>query len=326
MPHQEFISQYSYYKTGGHCKNIYFPENTSELQKILKELHSGKSDFFLLGAGTNSLVMDTPWHGSVISFMKMKSIEVLDGKIRCEAGVENSAISECALNANLGGAEWMNKLPGQIGATVRMNARCYGGEISQIVKKVHCFEPNGHEIIYENDSQYPIFKGYKDTIFMGNKQIIAYVELELKPGNFDDIKSKMDFCQQDRNKKNQFIYPSCGCIFKNNYQEEVSVSSGLLLELSGATQLKGLNCMVSPYHSNFIYNTGHAKSHDILDLSFKMRDLVWDKFGVWLEYEMEILGSIPTELKGKIFEKREHQFKTTELTHAKKIFQAKIKN
>ena len=27
-------------------------------------------------------------------------------------------------------------LPGQIGASVRMNARCYGGEVSQIVKHV----------------------------------------------------------------------------------------------------------------------------------------------------------------------------------------------
>jgi len=35
-----------------------------------------------------------------------------------------------------------------------------------------------------------------------------------------------------------------------------------------------------------------------------MRDLVWRKFGVWLEYEMEILGECPDDLKQKIMERR----------------------
>jgi hypothetical protein len=37
-------------------------------------------------------------------------------------------------------------------------------------------------------------------------------------------------------------------------------------------------------------------------------------FGVWLEYEMEILGSVPKDLEAKVFEKRSHAFNLEKIT------------
>jgi uncharacterized protein YdeI (YjbR/CyaY-like superfamily) len=37
-------------------------------------------------------------------------------------------------------------------------------------------------------------------------------------------------------------------------------------------------------------------------MTLKMRNLVYDEFGVWLAYEMEILGQIPDDLKVAIDE------------------------
>jgi len=59
-----------------------------------------------------------------------------------------------------------------------------------------------------------------------------------------------------------------------------------------------------------------------------MRDLVWKKFGVWLEYEMEILGSCPEDLKARISERRSEPRSSEQkaaLKLAKEKFESMIK-
>ncbi|NRA46576.1 MAG: UDP-N-acetylmuramate dehydrogenase [Oligoflexales bacterium] len=318
------LKKLSYYKTGGPYEQLYAPSDIHELKQALEAITAAKTPFFLLGAGTNSLVMDTPYEGAVISFHKMTQITMLDHGIRCRAGVSNTLIAETAHQHSLAGAAWMNYLPGQIGATVRMNARCYGGEISHIVTGIKSFTPRGQLKEYRiKTHDRSVFRAYKDTIFMNNNEVIAEVELSLQRGNADDIRSKMDFCRSDRESKSQFTFPSCGCVFKNDYSPEVSISSGMLLEHAGAKGLIRDHCRVSADHANFIFNTNDASSREILELSMDMRDLVWDEFGVWLEYEMELLGTVPPDLKSRLEEKRVAKYKTSRLDELRAIFKGK---
>ncbi|MFK7827739.1 MAG: UDP-N-acetylmuramate dehydrogenase [Oligoflexales bacterium] len=318
------LKKFSYYKTGGPCEQFFAPTDNLELQEALEKITAAKKPYFLLGAGTNSLVMDTPFAGAVISFHKMVKITTLEGGIRCSAGVNNTTIAELALKNGLAGAAWMNYLPGQIGATVRMNARCYGGEISHIVTGIKSFTPSGGLKEYQiKTHDRSVFRAYKDTIFMKNDEIIAEVDLSLKAGDKEDIKQKMDYCRRDRESKNQFTFPSCGCVFKNDYSPEVSISSGMLLEHAGAKNLIKDHCRVSADHANFIFNTQAATSQDILELSMEMRELVWKEFGVWLEYEMELLGTVPSDLQSKLEEKRDPLYKTARLNELRDVFNAK---
>jgi UDP-N-acetylmuramate dehydrogenase len=202
-----------------------------------------------------------------------------------------------------------------------MNARCYGGEISQVVSVVNTMDwsGNAHRYVSRPESN-AVFRGYKDTIFMENHQLITSVEVSLQAGDPQKIEEKMRACEQDRVGKQQFLFPSCGCVFKNNYAPEVAVSSGLLLEIVGAKELSCGQAQVSPQHGNFIFNRGGARSEDILRLSLLMRERVWQHFGVWLEYEMEIHGSIPAALEKKVREVRAPQYKVAHLQEAKAAF------
>jgi UDP-N-acetylmuramate dehydrogenase len=195
----------------------------------------------------------------------------------------------------------MNRLPGQIGGTVRMNARCYGGEISQICTKVTVVTADGAVKTYADPK---VFRGYKDTIFMDNGDIIAGAELTLTPGNKAEIEAKMNFCESDRVAKGQFEWPTCGCVFKNDY--DVGVSSGMLLDHAGGKTLRHGKIEINPHHANFVYNKG-GTSRDILEMSFKMREAVFKKFGVWMEYEMEILGDVDDDMKPRLVEARPNQ-------------------
>ena len=302
----------AYFNTGGTSLGVLSPNNCQELQTSIKEVGLLNAPLMVLGGGTNSLVLDDYFHGYVVIFRSMKKISHLGNFIfEVEAGVTNTEFAQFAYQQGLAGAAWMNYLPGEIGGTVRMNARCYGGEISQIVKTIFTFDLTGLEHQYTGVD---VFRGYKDTLLMENHEIVSKIHIKLKTGNQVDIWKDMEFCRRDRESKGQFRFPTCGCIFKNNYEPDVSVSSGYLLELAQAKSLSFNGAEVSDLHANFVYNRG-AASQAILELTFQMRELVWEKFGVWLEYEMEILGQLPSHLSAKVFEKRAAG-RTSEQSHA----------
>ena len=77
-------------------------------------------------------------------------------------------------------------------------------------------------------------------------------------------------------------------------------------------------------HANFVFNLhGAASSRDIVELTLMMREAVYTRFGVWLEYEMEILGNMPDDLAKSIREVRPLGVETPELVALRKKFSAK---
>jgi UDP-N-acetylmuramate dehydrogenase len=309
------LKDMAYYKTGGSAREIFCPRDPDALQKKLQDWHRDKIPFFVLGGGTNSLVMDEPWPGGVLSLKNFTALEVLDkGQIRAGAGVSNTDFARFALDRGLIGAGWMMGLPGQIGGTARMNARCYGGELGSITAHVLSFTRDGHHAFTRPARE--VFWGYKHTAFMENQEIIGEVVFQLTPGSPGELakeQSRMEACLSDRIQKHQFDAPSCGCVFKNDYSPGVGLSSGLLLEKSGVQGMGLGGAQVSPYHSNFVFNKNCATARDILLLTLAMRQKVWDTFGVWLEYEMEILGQLPLDLVQAMEEKRSPAYRVEAL-------------
>ncbi len=316
------LGSLAYYKTGGTCARLYLPKSIEEIQSAVREIRSLSQPFFVLGGGTNSLVCDDTWPGAVIALTHMGGLHALDknGGIFCEAGVDNSEFARFAVDHGLTGAGWMNRLPGQMGGTVRMNARCYGGEISQIVKKITCVDMKGEVVVHDEPTK--VFRGYKDTSFMQTGEIIAAVEIKLEPGDTAATQELMKFCEDDRVLKGQFTHPSCGCVFKNDYT--VGVPSGMLLEATGIKSLTRGSAAISPQHANFVFNLhGAASSRDIVELTLMMREAVYTRFGVWLEYEMEILGELPDDLAKSLREVRARKPETPELAVLRAKFSAK---
>jgi len=321
------LKDLSYYRTGGETLGIIAPLSIDDMLRSVNWLLESGKPYFILGGGTNSLVSDEFWDGYVISCHMLDKIAVKGQNIVAGAGVVNSKMVEVARDHGLGDISWMYKLPGQVGGTVRMNARCYGGEISHVVSRVTVVTKMGQIKHYSDPSS--LFRGYKDTVFMENGDIICEAEVSLKKldaGSLDAVIQKMSFCEQDRASKGQFLHPTCGCVFKNNYDPKVSISSGMLLE---HTDMKGKTlggAEVSQGHANFVYNK-NGGSADILELSFLMREQVYEKYGVWLEYEMEFLGSLTEQQEQRLLTKRSFTKDSDKLESLKRLrekFQKKL--
>ncbi len=306
----------SYYQTGGTCDRIEYPENPEQLSELMIRIEKDGICYFVLGAGSNTLIMDDHWPGLVISLGRMKDFSVKGHSVKAEAGLPSSEFAEKCLNASLTGASWMYYLPGLLGSSIRMNARCYGGEMSGIVRSVTAVDPMGHIKTYSGRDA---FLGYKKTIFMSNLEIITGAEFDLKPGDKREIMDHMRSCRKEREDKHQFDYPSCGCVFKNDYQ--AGVPSGMLLQEAGVRKIKRENVEISPYHANFVFNKG-ASAREILEVTLEMRDMVYQYFGIWLEYEMEIQGIVPDDLKERLYQQQKQAFNLQRLNPLRERFNA----
>jgi UDP-N-acetylmuramate dehydrogenase len=65
-----------------------------------------------------------------------------------------------------------------------------------------------------------------------------------------------------------------------------------MLEACGLRGFRIGGAQISPRHANFIENAGGARAADALALMAEARRRAWDRYGVELEHEVELLGPI----------------------------------
>jgi len=281
------LSTVGYYAIGGEARWLAEPRNVRELAALLAWCRSRELPVIVTGKGSNMLFSDEEFPGVVVSTASMQRMwQVSSKRFFCEAGVENSEVATRLREAGLSGGEWLYRLPGMIGATVRMNGRCYGKEVSEVTAGLVTVTLDG---TVRWRSKEEVFRGYKHTSLMDGREIVAGVLLEFSDARPEEqIRSVMQEYELDRNAKHQFDYPSCGSTFKNSYA--AGKPSGQIFESLGFKGRREGGAKVSDHHANFIFNTGGAKAVDVLHLAAAMRTAAREDAGAELELELQCAG------------------------------------
>jgi UDP-N-acetylmuramate dehydrogenase len=289
----ENLKKRTYYQMGGIARYFALPRNIFEIQQTLLWCEKKQMPCAVLGSGSNSVYADGLFEGVVLSLEHLASWHwETESILFAEAGVSNTELAEICLDAERAGAAWMYRMPGQIGASIRMNARCYGGEMSQIVSDILAMDVHGILKIY---SAQDIFQGYKNTFFMQNPEIILGARFFFPQKQLAcDLIQDMERCEADRHAKNHFYYPSCGSTFKNNY--EVGRSSGQIFDELGFKGRSLGAVAVSSVHANFIWNLGNATTTDMLTLAAAMRLRAQQQLQVCLDLEVQPVGLFSKKL------------------------------
>jgi UDP-N-acetylmuramate dehydrogenase len=134
---------------------------------------------------------------------------------------------------------------------------------------------------------------YRDGGFH-NGEIILRACFRLAPGNADDIRKKADLFLKERIAK----FPmggkigTAGSTFKNPPTTEASGGklAWQLIDAAGCRGMKLGGAMISQKHANFLINTGDASAKEIEDLGENVRKIVFENFGVMLQWEIVIIG------------------------------------
>lgn len=280
----EPMKNHTSFRIGGPADILVLPERTEEIKKTVELCNAFHVPFFVLGNGTNLLVRDEGIRGVVIKLSSnFNDVNVSGNIITCRAGVALSTVSRVALENSLSGLEFANGIPGTVGGAAVMNAGAYGGEMADVVKTVTTIDINGNiEKLTKKELNY----SYRYCSLQKGDRILLEVEMELKPGNYNEIKSKMEDYLNRRKEKQPLNLPSAGSAFKRpqgNY-------AGYLIEKAGLKGYRVGGAMISDLHAGFIVNIDNASFQDVYNLIKYVQEQVKQKFSIDLETEIKIVG------------------------------------
>ena len=208
------MKEYTSFKAGGNAAVLVTAENTEQLQMVLADVAEAGIASMLLGNGSNTLFKDSGYDGVVIKlgdgFNYVHYEE--DNRVRAGASILMSVLAKNLLNHSLSGFEFASGIPGSLGGAVFMNAGAYGGEIKDILVSVQAVSRDGKEVREFTAEELEL--SYRHSALEENGYIAVSAELQLTPGNQEEIQAKMRELMEKRNSKQPVQYPSAGSTFK----------------------------------------------------------------------------------------------------------------
>jgi len=294
----EPLSKHTTFKIGGTAQFFVIVEETEKLIDLLNYLSGEGINYYILGGGSNLLWQDEEFEGVIIKISNFK-FQISNCELIADAGVLLSKIVIEASKNNLTGMEWAIGIPGTVGGAVRGNAGAMGKEIGSVVESVKIWR-NG-EILELKNSECDF--GYRESGFKKTNDVILSATFKLAVGEKQNIAAEMQKYLKQRTGRYP-AFPSAGSFFKNLdiknwpgkveelpeiFRERGKVPVGYLVEQVG---MKGFTLgggKVADEHGNFIINFNEASQLDILNVVEEVKEKVYNKFGVELEPEVEII-------------------------------------
>ncbi|GFP74034.1 UDP-N-acetylmuramate dehydrogenase [Clostridium fungisolvens] len=277
------MSEHIYFKVGGPVDILVNPNNVEQVKKTIDLCKKHNVPYFIIGNGSNILVKDGGIRGVVIKLCKLNKIAVNGTEIEAECGALLADVSKQALANSLTGFEFACGIPGSVGGAVFMNAGAYDGEIVFVIKEAVVLDDKNEIKVLTKDE---LELGYRSSIVMQKGFVVISATFELKVGNHESIKRRVDELTARREEKQPLEYPSAGSTFKR----PPGYFAGKLIQDAG---LKGFTiggAGVSEKHSGFVINKGNATAEDVLAVIHYVQSTVKDKFNVELHPEVRIIG------------------------------------
>ena len=277
------LSKYSWFNLGGPAKVIFRPKNLNELSIFLKHT-KGFDKIKVLGVGSNTIIRDGGFNGIIIKFGKSFShLTSFDqNTIIAGASALDKNVSDFALRSSLAGFEFLSCIPGTIGGGVRMNAGCYGKDISKILVSVQVMDFNGKmKIIYSQDIKFS-YRGCS----LDNNLIFISATFRGKRENKINIEKRMNNLIERKKKDQPSKIKTCGSTFKNPDNNK----AWKLIKDSGCAGMSLGDAYISEKHCNFFVNRGNAKSEHLENLINQVKEQVLNKTVINLELELQIIG------------------------------------
>ena len=280
----EPMKNHTTFKIGGPAQYYVTPESVTQIQEVVSLCRDMNIPLHVIGNGSNILVGDDGVDGVVLAlFNTFSDYEIKDNMITAQAGMSLIKLAVIALREGLTGLEFASGIPGSVGGAVYMNAGAYDGQMKDVVTSVTVLDEAGNIRILGRDE---LDMGYRTSAVAKHNMIVLQVIIELKAGDKDQIKDRMNQLSELRKQKQPLEYPSAGSTFKR----PEGYFAGKLIADAG---LKGYSiggAAVSEKHAGFVVNMGGATAKDVVELTDYIKKRIIEQFGVTLELEIKKIG------------------------------------
>lgn len=279
----EPMSVHTTFRVGGPAALMALPTTEQQLVSTVRLAKEEGIEPVVVGLGSNLLVDDRGLNNLVVKTApRMNACEVTGTTVTAMAGAPLAQIAATAADCGLTGMEFAHGIPGSLGGAVTMNAGAYGGELCQIVRRVHIMNQNCE---LETLSGVQCDFAYRHSVFSDGGRLILSADLELRRGDETSIREQMAELMARRKEKQPLEYPSAGSTFKRPPGQFAAA----LIDRCGLKGLRVGGAQVSEKHAGFIINAGGATCRDILELMEQVRTRVLRETGVELEAEIRYL-------------------------------------
>jgi UDP-N-acetylmuramate dehydrogenase len=287
------LSRFTTLGTGGTSRYFARAETLPELEELLRWAHGEGLAVGVVGLGSNLLVADDGVDALVLKLGGELSRAWVDGDaLDAGGGAPLAVCLHRARAAGLGGMEFVCAIPGTVGGGVWMNAGAYGGDIAGVLE---------YAVIVDVEGSRPLSPAELGLSYrrsgLRHGQVVAEVRFRLERRQSAEIKAAVTRMQALRKAAQPTNKRTFGSVFKNPDHE---LSAGRMLDACGLRGYRIGGAQISPRHANFIENADGARSRDALALMAEARRRALDRFGVELEHEVVLLGSLELPPAGEL--------------------------
>lgn len=285
---QQPMAEYTTYRVGGPAQAMVFPCGIRELANLLEGVRKLDIPWRVIGGGSNVIVSDKGLDGVTIVLNKGFSAKTIVHEtddqvlVKVEAGCSLASFVSWCTEQGLTGMEFAVGIPGSIGGAIVMNAGAFGGEIARVLSIVTVMNGQGDIEEKEACTMEYTYRNWGEE----QGQIALEGLFTLRRGDKQAIRASCRKHMEQR-RGHQPMGPSCGSFFKNPPGDK---AAGYLIEQAGLKGLRVGDAEVSTVHANFLINRGSATADDLVRLMQLVQNEVKQKFGIFLEPEVKLLG------------------------------------
>lgn len=285
----EPLSRHTTFGIGGPADAYFVARDEEQLIGALKAAHAHGVPYFVLGAGSNVLVLDRGVRSLVIE----NSTDKVEGpmrngaglRVRVASGVSFAAVSRRLSFAGYGGLEWACGIPGTLGGAAVFNAGAYGKSLLDGLKGIRTISPSD-EIVELRPEELALT--YRTSAFLEGElkgHVVLSVDLSVEKGDPSALRARVREFDAQRLAA-QPRGRNAGSMFKNPPQHP----AWWLVDQVGLRGYRVGDAQISEQHTNFFLNLGGAKAADVLAMMDLARERVRERFGIELENEVYTVG------------------------------------
>jgi UDP-N-acetylmuramate dehydrogenase len=280
------LARFTTARIGGPADALVIVEEVPALAEVVRAAWADGIPVTLLGGGSNVLVSDRGVRGLVVVNRARDLRFERDGRVWAASGAALSTLARLCAERGWAGLEWGVGIPGTVGGAVVGNAGAHGGDIAGCLESVELLLPEG-EVVTWSAAQLEL--GYRTSRLKTwphpRRPVILTARFALRPADPEVLLERIAAFHAYR-RRTQPGGASIGSMFRNPPGDY----AGRLIEAAG---LKGARCggvVISPLHANFFINEGNGTAADVRALMAEAQRRVWERFGVLLEPEIEMIG------------------------------------
>jgi len=279
------LAPYTSARIGGAADIFVTVKSADEFADAVQTVWDYGMPYHILGSGSNLLVSDRGVRGVVI-LDRAKDVRFETGdqpSVWSEAGVIFSNLANRCASKGFSGLEWAATVPGTVGGAVYGNAGAFGGDMSASLIWAEVLTKSGREKLSVEQMGYD----YRTSSLKRGelKAIVLSALLKLKNSSSEEVSATISQFSE-RRKSTQPPGASMGSMFKNPAGDH----AGRLIEAAGLKGTRIGNAEISTKHANFFINHGETRASDVRALIELAQKTVFEKFGIHLELEVELIG------------------------------------